>query len=309
MDFIDYYKILGISKNATAKQIKSAYRKLARKYHPDVNPGDNSVEKKFKEINEANEVLSDSEKRKKYDKYGKDWKHADQFEEQERQQQQYGGGFGNRRSGGFSGSDFSGSGFEGEDFSSFFNSMFGGAAGGSGFGGRSATMKGQDFTAELHLPLRQAATTHKQTLTVNGKKIRITIPAGIRDGQTIRIKGQGGQGQQGGPKGDLLITFKLDKDKDFERKGDNLYTQSKVDLYSLILGGETEINTLHGKVKIKIKQGTNPGSKIRLKNKGFPVYKNAHMHGDLYITLNVELPKELTPKEKELFEQLKKLRK
>lgn len=303
MDYIDYYKILGVGKKATDKEIKSAYRKLARKYHPDVNPGDDVAEKKFKELNEANEVLSDSEKRKKYDKYGKDWKHAEQFEKAEQQQKAYGqqGGRRSYSSGG-------GEAFEG-DFSDFFSSMFGGGGGFSGGQSRSHSLKGQDLTAELHLPLRQAAQTHKQTITVNGKKIRITIPAGIGNGQTIKIKGQGGTGMQGGPKGDLYITFRIDKDPVFERKGDNLYIKQQVDLYTLILGGELEVEALHGNVKIKVKAGTNPGSKIRLKNKGFPLYKNAHQHGDLYVTLEGNLPKDLSKKEKELFEELKNLRK
>lgn len=301
MEFIDYYKILNISKGATEKDIKSAYRKLARKYHPDVNPGDKEAEKKFKEINEANEVLSDPEKRKKYDKYGKDWKHADEFEKAG-----YSGQQSSRR--GQRQSSSWGSAMDEDQFSDFFSSMFGGA---SGFGGRRSqrqSFKGQDFSAELTLPLRSAAETHKQTLTINGKKIRITIPAGISDGQTIKIKGQGSPGVQGGPAGDLYITFKIEPDSQFERKGNDLYTHEKVDLYTMILGGEINVSTLHTPVKIKIKEGTKPGSKIRLKNKGFPHYKNAHLHGDLYIVLDVEIPKDLSKKERDLFEQLKKER-
>ena len=304
MNYIDYYKVLGISKNANEKDIKKAYRSLARKYHPDVNPGDSEAEKKFKEINEANEVLSDPEKRKKYDKYGKDWKHADEFEK---------AGYGSTSSGGrrrqsaSSGAwtDMSGAGAE--DFSDFFNSMFGGAF--RGASSRTASFKGQDFNAELSLPLRSAAETHKQTLTVNGKKIRITIPAGINDGQTIKISGQGGTGSQGGPAGDLYITFRIENDPIFERRGDDLYTKAKVDLYTLILGGELSANTLTGPVKISVKPGTKPGGKIRLKNKGFPKYKHAHQHGDLYITLEVEMPKDLSEREKALFNELKNLRK
>jgi curved DNA-binding protein len=305
MNYIDYYKVLGLSKDASEKDIKKAYRSLARKYHPDVNPGDNEAEKKFKEINEANEVLSDPEKRKKYDKYGKDWKHADEFEKAGYSGAGAGGG---RRRSASSGawSDMSGAGTD--DFSDFFNSMFGGGFGG-GRSTRSTSFKGQDFNAELSLPLRSAAETHKQTLTVNGKKIRITIPAGISDGQTIKISGQGGVGVQGGPAGDLYITFRIEADPIFERRGDDLYTKGKVDLYTLILGGELSANTLTGPVKINVKPGTKPGGKIRLKNKGFPKYKHAHQHGDLYITLEVEIPTDLSDKEKALFNELKKLRK
>lgn len=299
MEYIDYYKALGLTKSASEADIKKAYRKLARKYHPDVNPGDNGSEKKFKEINEANEVLSDPDNRKKYDKYGKDWKHADEFEKAG-----YGGNAGGRQRA----RGQAGGGMGGEDFSDFFSSMFGGSG---GFGGRSSqrqSFKGQDFNAELNLSLRSAAETHKQTLTVNGKKIRITIPAGVSDGQTIRIKGQGSPGMQGGPAGDLLITFRIEDDSHFERKGNTLYTKAKVDLYTLILGGETTANTLHNPVNIKIKPGTSPGSKVRLKNKGFPVYKDAHKHGDLIITLDVVIPKDLSEKEKELFTELKNMR-
>lgn len=305
MEYIDYYKTLGITKSASEKDIKSAYRKLARKYHPDVNPGDKEAEKKFKEINEANEVLSDPEKRKKYDKYGKDWKHADEFEKAG-----YGGTGGRARGGARGGGQSAewGDAMGGEDFSDFFSSMFGGAGGFGGGRSQRQSFKGQDFNAELSLSLRAAAETHKQTLTVNGKKIRITIPAGISDGQTIKIKGQGGPGMQGGPNGDLFITFKIESDPQFERKGNDLYTKSKVDLYTLILGGEIQVNTLHSPVKIKIKEGSKSGGKIRLKNKGFPVYKNAHSHGDLYVSLEVEMPTNLSAKEKELFEELKNIR-
>lgn len=306
MEYVDYYKALELTKSATEKDIKKAYRKLARKYHPDVNPGDANSEKMFKEINEANEVLSDPEKRKKYDKYGKDWKHADEFEKAGYHGGAQGAGGGGRRR---SSASWGGEGMGGEDFSDFFSSMFGG--GGGGFGGgthQRQSFKGQDYTAELVLSLRSAAETHKQTLTVNGKKIRITIPAGVSNGQTIRIKGQGAPGMQGGPAGDLLITFKVENDSQFERKGNTLYTKAKVDLYTLILGGEATADTLNNPVKIKIKPGTSPGSKVRLKNKGFPVYKDAHKHGDLIITLDVDMPKDLNEKEKELFTELKNMR-
>lgn len=299
MEYIDYYKVLGLTKNATEKDIKKAYRSLARKYHPDVNPGNADSEKKFKEINEANEVLSDPEKRKKYDKYGKDWKHADQFE---KAGYSGGSGAGNRQQRSAWG-DVS----QGEDFSDFFSSMFGGGFNRSTSG--RASFKGQDFNAELTLTLRQAAETHKQTLTVNGKKIRITIPAGISDGQTIKISGQGGAGVQGGPAGDLYITFRIETDAIFERRGDDLFTKAKVDLYTLILGGELSANTLQSSVKIVVKPGSKPGGKIRLKNKGFPKYKNPHSHGDLYITLDVDMPSNLSEKEIALFNELKNLRK
>ena len=211
MAYIDYYKILGVDKSASQDDIKKAFRKLARKYHPDLNPNDPSAKDKFQEINEANEVLSDPEKRKKYDEYGEHWKHADEFEAQKRARQQAGAGggfsgFGGGDENGYwyssDGQGFSGSG--GEGFSDFFESMFGGRARG---GRSSAGFRGQDFNAELHLSLRDAAETHKQVLTVNGKNVRITIPAGVANGQVIKLKGYGGEGINGGPAGDLYITF------------------------------------------------------------------------------------------------------
>lgn len=299
MGYIDYYKVLGISKNATEKDIKKAYKKLARKYHPDLNPDNKAAEEKFKEINEANEVLSNPENRKKYDKYGKDWKHADEFE---KAQQQRGS------AGGFGGGQSYGGGFNEGDFSDFFSSMFGG--GGSAGGRRqSARFKGQDFNAELHLNLTDVSKSQKQELTVNGKKIRLTIPAGIQDGQTIKIKGKGSPGANGGANGDLYITFRINNNTSFKRKGNDLYFTYDLDLYKAVLGGSVEIFTLEGKkVKIKVKPETQNGTKVKLKGKGFPVYKKSDQFGDLYITYNIKIPTNLTDKEKELFEELAKLR-
>lgn len=305
MDYIDYYKILGVGKEATESEIKKAYRKLARKHHPDINPNDKDAEKKFKEINEANQVLSDPENRKKYDKYGKDWKHAEEFEKAGQQRQ-------SRRtsqqgaSGGFSGGDFGGSG----DFSDFFESMFG--SGGSSFGGGSwgggRNYKGQDYNAELTLDLRDVYQTQKRTITVNGKNIRLTIPAGVSDGQVIRIAGYGGEGTNGGPKGDLYITFSLSNSTPFKRDGDNLYSTVDLDLYKAVLGGEITVDTFDGKAKLKVVPGTQAGTKVKLKGKGFPVYKKEGSFGDLYITYQLNLPTNLTEKEKELFTELANLR-
>ncbi|RYZ56689.1 MAG: J domain-containing protein, partial [Chitinophagaceae bacterium] len=207
MEFVDYYNILGVAKTATEEEIKKAYRKLARKYHPDLNPNDKEAHKRFQQINEANEVLSDAENRKKYDQYGKDWKHADQFEQARQQQSR--GSYGNVNESDFAG----GFGAEGTGgFSDFFESLFGG-------GGRSnrSGFKGQDYHANLQLPLRDVAATHQQTLTINDKKVRITIPAGVEDDQKIRLKGYGAPGVNGGPAGDLYITFRIADDPVFKR--------------------------------------------------------------------------------------------
>lgn len=293
MAFIDYYKILGIDKKASQEDIKKAYRKLARKYHPDLNPNDKEANKRFQEINEANEALSDPEKRKKYDEYGENWKHSDQFNKSRSGSNPFSGG----ASGGFSGADFGGG-----DFSDFFESMFGGASGRTGR--NSARYKGQDFRAELKLDFRDAYKTHKKTLTLNGKNIRITIPAGIADQQVVKLSGHGAAGVNGGPAGDLYITITIDEDPVFKRLNNDLYIQQEIDLYTAVLGGEVTITTLEGKVKLKVPAGTQNGTKVRLKNKGFPVYKKEGEFGNLFITYIVHIPTNLTDQQKDLFRQI-----
>jgi len=304
MAFIDYYKILGVDKTASEKDIKNAYRKLARKHHPDLNPNDPEANKKFQQLNEANEVLSDPDKRKKYDQYGENWQHGEAYEQarqqQARQQQSYAGGAGGH---GFEGFSEGG----GEDFSEFFNSMFGGMGGGARSGRtRQAGYRGQDYNAELHLTLQDVIKSHKQTLTVNGKNIRITIPAGVENGQTIKITGHGGPGVNGGPAGDLYIAFSVANDPKFKRNGNNLQTTMKIDLYTAVLGGEITADTLTGKVKLKVKPETQNGTKVKLKGKGMPVYKKDGQFGDLYLTYEIEMPTNLTDKQKALFEELSK---
>lgn len=302
MAYIDYYKILGVDKKASQDDIKKAYRKLARKLHPDLNPNDKEAEKKFKELNEANEVLSNAENRAKYDKYGENWKHGEEYEKAQQQQRQYSQNYG--AGGGFSGADFG----EGEDFSDFFQSMFGGAGGGFGRSSRgssSGKFKGQDVSAELSLTLKQASETHQQTFEINGKKVRITIPAGVYDGQQIKLKSHGNAGMNGGPNGDLFITFNIAEDPLFKRNGDDLETEITIDLYTALLGGEVMIPTLNNQVKLKVKSVTQPNTRVRLKGKGFPVYKKEGQFGDLFVTYKVDFPKELNDKQKELVEQLK----
>jgi curved DNA-binding protein len=303
MDFVDYYKTLGVPKNASADDIKKAYRKLARKLHPDVNPNDKEAHKKFQQINEANEVLSDPEKRKKYDQHGENWKHADQYEQARQQQGQQGfggGGFGGR---GFGGGEYTYSSGDEGNFSDFFESLFGGSR-----GRRSQTKyRGQDYNAELQLTLSSVYTTHQQTITINGKNVRITIPAGVENGQKIKLAGYGSTGVNGGPNGDLIITFNIKNDTNLKREGNDLYKTEDVDLYTALLGGEKTIDTLSGKIKLKVNPETQNGTKIRLKGKGFPVYRKEGQFGDLYITWNVKLPTNLTQKQKELFTELSKL--
>ncbi|MBM1106565.1 J domain-containing protein [Aurantibacter crassamenti] len=294
MEFIDYYKVLALTKKATEKEIKSAYRKLARKYHPDLNPNDAEAEKKFKQINEANEVLSNPEKRKKYDQYGKDWQHAEEFEKAKTQ-----------RGANQSGRSYTNSSNQEGDFSDFFESMFGGAS--YGRQERQVKFRGQDFNAELQLNLSDVIKTHKRTLTINGKNIRINIPAGIEDKQTIKIKGYGGDGINGGPKGDLYITFSLLNNTEFKREGANLYKTLEIPLTKAILGGTITINTLEGKVKLTLKPETQNGAQVKLKGKGFPRYKKDNEYGDLYITYAIKIPTNLTDDQRELFKKLEEL--
>ena len=306
MAYLDYYKVLGVERNATQDDIKKAYRKLARKYHPDLNPNDPTAKDKFQEINEANEVLSDPEKRKKYDAYGENWKHADEFEAQQqayRAQQQANG----NRQGEYwystDGEHFtSGFGGNASGFSDFFEELFGhrGATGGRTRGG----FRGQDIEAELQLSLREAAVTHKQTFSINGETLRITVPAGVANGQVIKLKGHGGKGMNGGPDGDLYITFAVSDDPAFKRKDNDLYTDVNIDLYTAVLGGDVTVNTLDGQVKLKVRPGTQNDAKVRLKGKGFPVYKQEGSFGDLIVTYHVSIPTTLTEHQKDLFRQL-----
>ena len=266
-------------------------------------------------------MLSDPEKRKKYDEYGEHWKHADEFEAQKKARQQAGArGFGGFSGGGFDGAgfgtdgsgtywyssdgqEFSGSNAEG--FSDFFEHMFGHRT--RGGGGTNSGFRGQDFNAELSLSLRDAAQTHKQILTVNGKKVRITIPAGVANGQVIKLKGYGGEGINGGPAGDLYITFMIADDPVFKRLGDDLYVDVDVDLYTALLGGEKLVNTLEGQVKLKVKPETQGGTKVRLKGKGFPIYKKEGQFGDLIVTYSVKLPTNLTEQQKEMFRKIQSM--
>ena len=302
MDFIDYYKVLGVDKSANADAIKKAYRKLARQYHPDVNPNNEEAHKKFQQINEANEVLSDPDKRKKYDKYGKDWQHGEAYEQARKQQQQNpfgGGGFGGQ------GYHYSG-GYEEGDFSDFFSSMFGGAAGGGGGRRSTGQYRGQDISAAMEVKLSSVFKTEKQTININGKPVRLTIPAGIEDGQTLTLKGYGNPGANGGPNGDLLVTFHVVNDTAYRRQNADLYLDKEIDLYTALLGGETTVETFHGKLKLKIKPVVQNGDKVKLSGKGFPVFGKKEQFGNLIINYQVRLPEKLSDKETELFSQLAK---
>ncbi|TYB79486.1 DnaJ C-terminal domain-containing protein [Bizionia myxarmorum] len=310
MNYKDYYKILGVSKDATAKDIKKAYRKLAAKHHPDKNPDDKAAEEKFKEINEANEVLSDKEKREKYDTLGSNWEAyqntGDDWRDYANQAKQ-------RQSGGNSysyqgdPSGFYGQGAQGgEDFSSFFETFFG--AGGRGARGQQAAYSGGDTQAEMPITLLEAYEGSKRTFEIHNEKLRITIKKGAYDGQQLKIKGKGQKGVQGGNRGDLYIILKVQQDPRFQRRGDDLIYNASVDLYTAILGGKTDIPTLTGMVKVTVPKGSETGKILRLKGKGMPKYSKPTSHGDLLVKLNVNLPKKLIKEEQELFEKLQGLR-
>ncbi|MBQ5705952.1 MAG: J domain-containing protein [Bacteroidaceae bacterium] len=292
MAFIDYYKILGVDKNATPQEIRKAFRKEAKKYHPDVNKDDPNAQEKFQAINEANEVLSDPEKRKKYDEYGENWKHADEYEQQRREYESKSRA--SDRFGGYQFGEFAG----GSDFSSFFEELFGGR-----FTGRKAA-RGEDYKSTLEIPLRDTFSTHKQIINVNGRSIRITVPAGISDGQKIRLKGYGGASPDNSAMGDLYITFRILPDPTFTRMGDDLYTTVTIDLYTALLGGEAIVPTPDGNVRTKIKAGTLPDTKLRLRGKGVPAYRNESHRGDLIVNVKVELPT-LNERQREILRQMR----
>ena len=314
MDYIDYYQILGVERTATQEDIKRAFRQLARTSHPDLHPDDPTAKVKFQQLNEANEVLSDPEKRRRYDEYGLHWQQAEEMEKQRRAAQgangtnTYGGfynGFGQEAQ-----NPFGGFGEENVDpfahftqgssgFSSFFEQLFGTQS-----RRRQQSVRGQDFEAELQLSLQEAATTHQHIIQVFDRKLRITIPAGIADGQRIKLAGKGGQGTNGAPHGDLYITLHITPDPRFERTDNDLSTTAHISLYTALLGGHTTIDTLTGRVKLIVKPLTQNLSKVRLRGKGFPVYKHKGEAGDLIVTFQVDLPQSLTPHQQELLKMM-----
>lgn len=301
MAFIDYYKVLGVAPDATQADIRKAYRRLAKKYHPDINKEDPQAQERFQAINEANEVLGNPDKRKKYDEYGEHWKHADEYEAQRREYEARNNSFGGFNYGNYSSwGDFSGSTSNAGGFSDFFEQLFG-----SMKSRRATRERAQDLQATLNISLHEAATTHKQTFNINGENIRITLPAGIADGQQIRLRGRGIKGTEG-ERGDLYITIHIEPDPIFERSGNDLLLTATADIYTLLLGGEVTLPTLGGEVRMNIKAGTPPDSKLRLKGKGFPVYKEEGVAGDLIVTIKMVMPT-LNEQQKELLKKIRDL--
>jgi curved DNA-binding protein len=302
MDFKDYYKILGVDKKASMDEIKKAYRKLALKYHPDKNPNNKAAEEKFKEINEANDVLSDLEKKKKYDEIGDNLNHYRQQGKPEDSFDWSRWSAGNQRQ---SGSFYSDDTFGGEsDFSSFFESMFGGGT----HRRNTPKMKGHDYRAEIVVSLEDAYNGTSSRIEVNGKTLQMKLKPGIKNGQVLRIKERGGPGVNGGPKGDIYLTLIIPQHPHFERKEDDLYCDTPVDLYTAVLGGKQLIITLKGNIRIDIPAGTDNGKVLRLKGLGMPRFDKPTEFGDLYAKVSIILPKKLSEKEIALFKELNKIR-
>lgn len=313
MEYKDYYKILGVDRNASEKEIKRAYRRLARELHPDVNPGDKQAETRFKEINEAYDVLGDSDKRAKYDRFGTSWQ---QWQRAGRDPSGFDWsqwGSPSARPGGVHvnvndlNDLFGGAG--GSDFSDFFNTLFGGMAGGARPRTQVRPRQGQDINQPIEITLDEAYRGTTRTLIRNGQRIQATIPAGAKTSTKVRLSGQGAPGSNGGSSGNLYLRITVLPHQDFERKGDDLHTETPLDLYTAALGGETVIKTLDGNVKLKIPAGTQGGQVFRLRGKGMPILRQKDKFGDLYAQVNIQIPKSLSKEEKALFEQLAALRK
>ncbi|MFC1585297.1 DnaJ C-terminal domain-containing protein [Fibrobacterota bacterium] len=307
MEYKDYYQILGVGKDASTSEIKKAYRKLALKYHPDKVKDDETAKKRFVEINEAYEVLSEKEKRQKYDQFGRDWK----------QYQEAGAGMGGFGGGGFTGTygnqgggkfDFDISSFTGEAPEDFFESLFGyrftGREGKAGH----IKMRGQDVYADTDITFEEAYHGARRVLSLNGRSLDINIKPGIEDGKLLRFSGKGGAGLNGGPAGDLLIRIHLSRHPEFTRRGSDLYCRLPVELYTAMLGGKSELKTMKGTIKVDIPRDTENGKVLKLKRLGMPIHGQPGKFGNLYAEVSIKLPQRLKPEEAELFEKLRKMR-
>lgn len=302
MDYKDYYKILGVERNASEDDIRKAYRKLAMQYHPDRNPNDKQAEERFKEINEAYQVLNDPEKRKLYDRLGSDYSNWQRRGAPgDFNWDQYGGGFPGGVHVEYGDIDdlFGGAG----GFSDFFRTIFGRGAEGAGTSTRTRSrQQPQGYQQELEITLDEAYKGTTRVLQSDGKQKQVRIPAGVRTGSKVRVAGAGPNGL------DLYLIVDVKDDPRFERRGNDLHTIATVNVFTAILGGEAEVETLSGKVKLNIPAGTQPEQVFRLGGRGMPSVRNANEKGDLYIRLKVQVPKYLSPKQRELLEEASKLK-
>jgi DnaJ-class molecular chaperone len=314
MDFKDYYAVLGVAKTASDEEIKRAYRRLARKHHPDLNPGDKSAEAKFKEINEANEVLGDPDKRRKYDELGANWR---QYEQQAPAGHPPGFGTGGGSYRAMSPEEmeqlFGG---EQSSFSDFFSTFFGGGGGErTGRGRRSRTARpraGQDVEAEAELTLEEAfsGTTRRVVLPRHGKDhaVEVRIPAGVKDGARVRAAGEGGRSGGEGPSGDLFLAVHVLPHPRFERRGQDLHVRARVPVTTAVLGGEISVTALSGStLRLRIPEMTRAGRVFRLRGHGMPTIGKPSERGDLYVTVDVEIPSHLSAEERQHYEALSAL--
>lgn len=295
----DLYEVLGVPRTASDKEIRAAYRKLARQHHPDVNPNDKASEARFKEITSAYEVLGEPENRKKYDKYGDQWQHADQIEEMRRQQ-----GGRTWSSAGPGGASYHFESAGDGDFGSIFENLFRRER--SGGPRPSSPRRGQDIDAPVEITLEEAFSGTTRTVSIGGdRRLEVKVPAGVKTGSRVRVAGEGAPGANGGSAGDLFLVITVRTHPKFERKGDDLYVDVDVPVYDAVLGGEVEVPTVDGRVLLRVKELTQNGTQIRLAGKGMPVLGKPGTRGDLYARVRVKIPSNLTPEQRELFEQLR----
>lgn len=303
----DYYDVLGVSRDASQDDIKRAYRKKAKKFHPDANKDDPRAEDRFKEVNEAYDVLGDKDKRQQYDRFGANWERVQQ-----------GGGYGGYGQPGAGAGAYSQQ-VNVEDLSDIFEQFFGGMRGGggnpagaSGFGGfgqqqqqRAQQTRGQDIEQPVTITLREAYQGTQRIINKDGRQMKVSIPAGAKDGTKVRLKGEGAQSPYGGQPGDLFLVVDVQDDGQFERDGNDLHIDIEVDMFTALLGGEMKIPTMTRPVMLSIPAGTQSGRKFRLSGKGMPIMRKKNTYGDLYARVMVTVPENLTPDQKALVEQLR----
>lgn len=309
MTYKDYYKVLGLDKNAKQEDVKKAFRKLAVKYHPDKNPGDKKAEEKFKEINEANEVLGDPEKRKKYDELGENWQYYQQNggnpDSFDRSQW---GNAGQPFGGSFNAEDFAG---DSGHFSAFFENLFGerSTASGKSRARSKRSYRGEDLRADMEITLEDAFNGGTKQISLNGQKLNLKLKPGLRDGQILRMKGKGNAGINKGEDGDLLITISIAEHPRFKRRENELHFDQEIDVFTAVLGGKVSVHTIDKVIHMNIPAGTDSNKIFRLKGMGMPLPENTDARGDAFVRMIIKVPKHLTDKEKELFNQLANIQK